>query len=93
MAEIILFEHANFQGRRKSVFGDIPNLNSPTDNDFNDITSSIIVVSGTWECFPDWNYEGTPSRLLTQGFYSSVSSTNNVGIPNDSLSSIKLRAE
>jgi len=95
-AEIILFEHAHFGGRRKSIFGDVLNLNAPGDNDFNDITSSIIVVSGTWQCFPDWHYEGRPSKQLvgyeqepTLGYYSYVENSN-VDIRNDSISSVKL---
>ncbi|TWP33424.1 beta/gamma crystallin-related protein [Leekyejoonella antrihumi] len=90
--EIILFEHANFHGRHKHLCADEPDLAAPEDNTFNDIVSSIVVVSGVWEVFADIDYGrpyvrvGTPVRL-GPGIYPNL---DPVGITNDDLSSLRL---
>jgi hypothetical protein len=48
MAEIILFEHINFEGAHRYLFVSDDDLGSAYDN-FNDITSSFVVVSGEWQ--------------------------------------------
>jgi hypothetical protein len=93
MAHIILFENANFHGKHKHLFMDEWNLNADDDSDFNDITSSIIVLDGTWRCFTEWSFNleqpGEQSELLGPGLYAFVEDPN-VNIANDSISSVKL---
>jgi Beta/Gamma crystallin len=89
MAEIILFEHANFHGRHKHIFRDEPNLNAADDHDFNDITSSIVVLLGNWQCFTDAGFQGESSQILPPGVYPFVENPD-VGIANDSISSVRL---
>lgn len=46
---VILFEHANFRGRHRHIFQneeDLFHTDSPNDEHFNDITSSIVVLDG-----------------------------------------------
>jgi Beta/Gamma crystallin len=53
--DIELFEHANFEGRRLSTRNSVADLY--TEN-FNDITSSIVVYAGQWELCTDANFGG-----------------------------------
>ena len=86
MAHLILYDGADFQGRRKDVYGDEAFL-----ADFNDITSSFVIREGVWEFFADANFRSPmgwsdPPRFVP-GTYRWVES---VGIRNDTISSVKL---
>jgi hypothetical protein len=89
MAEIILFEHINFHGAHKHLFTSEPNLNAVDDNFFNDRVSSFVVVSGDWQFSRDADYSGPDSNVFGPGLYNWV---ENVGVPNDSISSVALLA-
>jgi len=54
-AELTLFEHDHFQGRRFAVNGSISNL---AEAGFNDRTSSVAVRSGTWQVCEDVYFRG-----------------------------------
>ena len=86
MSEIVLFEHANFRGQHKHLYGSENNLAAQEDNFFNDKVSSFVIVSGTWQFFRDINFTGPASNVLGPGRFSFVES---VGIPNDSVSSVR----
>jgi len=86
MAEIVLFEHANYHGAHKHLFASEANLNAGDDNYFNDKISSFVITSGTWQFFRDSNFVGPASNVLGPGNYNWVES---VGIPNDSVSSVR----
>jgi len=86
MAEIVLFQHANFRGAHKHLYGSEPNLAAPEDNFFNDKISSFVIVSGTWQFFRDVNYGVPASNVFGPGRYAWV---EGVGIPNDSISSVR----
>ena len=86
MSEIVLFEHANFHGAHKHLYGSEGNLNAGDDNFFNDKVSSFVINSGAWQFFRDSNFTGPASNVLGPGRYSWVES---VGIPNDSVSSVR----
>jgi hypothetical protein len=83
MAEVILFEHANFHGAHKHLFTSETNLDASS---FKGLTSSIVIISGTWEFYRGWDYEGLEARL-GPGLYGYV---GNYGITNDALSSVQL---
>jgi len=85
MAHVILFEHINFHGAHKHIFASESNLAAGDDSFFNDRTSSIVVLSGTWEFFRDINFVDFEARLA-QGLYPNVTT---VGIANDSVSSVR----
>lgn len=87
MAHIILFEHSNFHGAHKHVFADEPNLDAGDDNFFNDRTSSFVILEGVWQFFRDRDFGNPASNPLGPGLYSWV---ENVGIPNDSVSSLRV---
>lgn len=43
---VVLYEHANFQGRQLAVSGPLPNLG---EQGFNDTVSSVVVQRGRWQ--------------------------------------------
>lgn len=53
--DIELFEHDNFEGRRFSTRTNVFDL---APENFNDITSSIVVYAGQWELCTDANFGG-----------------------------------
>lgn len=82
-AEVILYSSPNFEGEALRITGDVPNLRQFS---FNDEASSMIVVSGEWEIYPDRNYGGAgigvpPGRYATM---------EEVLFENNELSSIRL---
>jgi hypothetical protein len=86
MPEIILFQHINFRGAHKHLYGSETNLASADDNFFNDKISSFVITSGTWQFFRDINFLGPASGVFGPGRYNWVET---VGIPNDSISSVR----
>ncbi|NHZ97632.1 beta/gamma crystallin-related protein [Massilia sp. CCM 8734] len=86
MAEIVLFEHANYHGAHKHLFTSETNLNAPDDNFFNDKISSFVILSGRWQFYRDSNFQGPASRVFGPGLYNWVEAVN---IPNDSISSVR----
>ena len=85
VAQVILFQHANFHGAHKHVFVEEANLNAGDDNSFNDQVSSMVIVEGSWTFWRDANFSEPASRTLGPGIYSFV---EQFGIPNDSISSL-----
>jgi hypothetical protein len=84
---IIIFEHRDFRGRHRHIFGQEANLNNSEDNTLNDRMSSFVVLSGTWTFFRHSNFvEQVGGRTFGPGQYESVSDFN---IPNDAVSSLR----
>jgi hypothetical protein len=67
-AELTLFEHDNFNGRRFAVNGSVNNL---ADAGFNDKASSAVVGSGTWQLCDDAYFRGN-CVMLKAGEYPSL---------------------
>jgi hypothetical protein len=80
-AEIILFEHDNFGGRRFVLNGSLPDL---ANTDFNDAASSIVVRSGSWQLCEHAFFRGR-CITLAPGEYPSL---NRFGL-NDEVSSVR----
>ncbi|WP_425147145.1 beta/gamma crystallin-related protein [Deinococcus sp.] len=87
MGHIILFEHANLHGAHKHLFGSEENLNADDDNFFNDRVSSFVILEGHWQFFTNWRFKEPASNVFGPGVYNWV---EDVGIPNDSISSVRL---
>jgi hypothetical protein len=85
MAHVILFEHGQFRGEHKHVFGPEPDLNAQDDNFFNDRVSSLVVLQGNWAVFADSGFQRQYPPILGPGFYPSLP----VGINNDDMSSLQ----
>ena len=78
--EVILFEHPDFRGAHRHVFGkedDLsitnkvnpinPTAGNPAGGNFAGVTSSMIVVRGTWLFFAKKGCDGHPVQLPRKG--------------------------
>ncbi|MEH2459688.1 beta/gamma crystallin-related protein [Nostoc sp.] len=81
-AVITLYNDSNFGGDALGSDTDISDLSATA---YNDKASSINITQGQWAFYTDANYQGT-SVILNPGSYSSV---ENVGLPNDAISSFR----
>ncbi len=82
---VYLYQDAGFQGRRVQFFNGEDDLRRW---DFNDKTSSLKIVGNErWTFYRHINREG-PAVTLGPGEYS-LYRLNQLGIPNDSISSLK----
>ncbi|MEH2381144.1 MAG: beta/gamma crystallin-related protein [Nostoc sp.] len=85
-ADVILYKDPDGQGQSlgvNAVTGDgVSNIGllGGQDTTFNDQTSSIRVVRGTWSFFQDQGYGGDNTGLLAPGLY-------NLGHNNDAITS------
>ena len=84
MAQATLYANDNFAGQSLRMSGDTPNLQR---YNFNDRTSSIIVVGNRWEVCEDDNFRGR-CTVLRPGRYSALS---DIGLE-DGISSARLIA-
>ncbi len=83
--EAILYSKPDFQGEALRITGDVPNLRDRPYR-FNDETSSMVVISGEWEIYPDKDYGGA-GILVPPGRYASMEA---VLFENNELSSIRV---
>ncbi len=86
---IILFADINCSGGHKHVCETKAFL-----NDFNDVTSSFIILVGNWEFFVDANFVGQMGpgggKTLGPGIYNWIEDNGALGpASNDRLSSVK----
>ena len=80
-AQMTLFEHDNFNGRRFDVQSSVDNLGN---SGFNDIASSLVIRQGTWQVCDDAYFRGR-CVTLQPGEYRSLQS---MGL-NDRVSSAR----
>lgn len=80
--EAILYSSPNFEGEALRITGDVANLR---EFRFNDEASSMVVISGEWEIYPDRNFGGA-GILVPPGRYPTMES---VLFENNELSSIR----
>jgi hypothetical protein len=85
-AHAILFEHRDFRGAHKHVFGPEPNLASADDNFFNDRVSSIAIMRGNWVFFRHISFSDRYPVVLGPGLHQFV---GDIGLANDDLSSLR----
>jgi hypothetical protein len=83
---IIIFEHRDFRGRHRHIFGHEENLNNAEGNTLNDRISSFVVLSGTWVFLRHANFNEQVGGTFPPGQYEFV---GNFGIPNDAVSSLR----
>ena len=87
---IILFEDEGFRGRHKHVF----RWEEYIGDEFNDVTSSFVILSGHWQFFEDINCVGQMGygggKTLGPGIYDWIENPRVLGQgTNDKLSSLK----
>lgn len=83
---LIVFSERGLQGRHWHIFQDVPHIGDVSFT-WDDNISSIVVLAGRWQFFRDRNYHVPVGEPLEAGVYPTI---NDVGIPNDAISSIKL---
>ena len=83
---ILLFQHGSFHGAHKHVFSAEQNLNAPDDDSFNDAVSSLVVLTGNWVFYRDYDFCSKYPPILGPGGYPFVGF---VQIKNDDMSSLK----
>lgn len=81
-AQVVLYEHDNFQGRSSALRREAPNL---AVVGFNDVASSVVIRSGRWQLCSDAGYRGQ-CVTLGPGRYPSLRA---MGL-NDHLSSVRV---
>ena len=87
MAVCILFKDRDMRGNSLHLGAserDLRNRGEGNGN-WNDETSSIRIVSGTWQFFDHINFDGARSPVLGPGDYPTH---DHFGLPNDVMSSV-----
>jgi hypothetical protein len=95
--EVVVFEDAGFGGLQRRFNYDVSNATwyhayLPGElqyRNWNDLISSVIVISGTWQFFSDIDYGGAHSYEVKPGRYWYVEGPE-VNIANDKISSFKV---
>jgi hypothetical protein len=99
--EIILFEHPNFRGAHRHIFdteldlsesSSIPGVPArvlPALGQFDETTSSIIVVKGTWILYKNTGNTEPFPREAVPGAYPNVGT--DLEITGNTISSVKLK--
>lgn len=82
MADLQLFQHVNYNGRRVDTPESVPDLRSKY---FDDTVSSCIINAGVWMFYEDADFQGNFS-ILGRGRYRNY---NAMGLRNDTLSSVR----
>lgn len=81
--DVILYRDVDFNNTNLTVNASQGDGLRNLGNDFNDLTSSIVIIRGTWAFYRDVDFT-TFQTILEPGLYSVPPS----GIANDSLSSL-----
>lgn len=84
--EVILFQYGSLYGPHRHVFAAEANLNADDDNFFNDNVGSLVVLSGIWSFYADWNFGANYGIPGTTGTYPDLSALN---ITFDDMSSLR----
>src|SRR5260370_320768 len=85
--QVILFSDANFHGDHRHVFDSEADLSADS---FNDVVSSLVVLSGNWSFFRDSKFGNPYPVVLGPGMYSFV---EDFQIKNDDISSLQTTAD
>jgi hypothetical protein len=84
--DLILFEDSQYRGRALRVNATSGSGDSNlTNQGFNDKTSSIKVIRGTWQVYEHSNYTGRTKTLRPGDYYT----PQTLGLSNDSLTGIR----
>jgi hypothetical protein len=88
--DVILFEDSQYRGRALRVNATSGDGDSNlTDQGFNDKTSSIKVIRGTWQIYEHANYTGRTTTLRPGDYYTPPFGRRPNIVPNDSLTGIR----
>jgi hypothetical protein len=85
---IVLFGKKNFEAGSdgfRIIFTDTPDLRA---HDFNNRTSSFVIVKGRWRLYTKSEYGGERTKRLGPGLYADVTE---VGVDRNQISSLRCR--
>jgi hypothetical protein len=88
--DVLLFEDTQYRGRALAInatsgAGDENLDNAAIGSGWNNRTSSIKIIRGTWQIYTGDNYKGTTKTLRPGDYYTPQA----FGLPNDSLTGIR----
>lgn len=84
MAAIELYDNVNFDGGAMYA----TDISQPDLGGAANRTSALVIYQGTWNLYPEVNYQGWPKQLSASGDALRVSDVRSLGIANDSIRSI-----
>jgi hypothetical protein len=84
--QIVIFQHREFRGHHRHIFGFEANLSDAADSSLNDAVSSLVIVSGNWRFFKHANFQEPYPPTLGPGEYTWV---GDFGIENDNITSLR----
>ena len=82
---LIVFSEKEMHGRHWQIFNSIPSIGSVSFT-WDDNISSLVVLAGQWQFYRGRHYQDPVGAVLGPGIYPSLAE---LGIPNDSVSSIQ----
>lgn len=88
---ILLFDDKNFDGKSIDIEKGVPDLSTYKEGDFDECTSSLVILSGNWCFYRNPRFKkpfmrGGRPLVLGPGSYGNV---EDLGIKNDEISSLK----
>ncbi len=83
---IIVFEHSNFRGRHRHIFGEESDLHHPADSSMSGKISSFVILEGTWQFFRHAEFYLPYAVTLGPGPYPWA---NDFGIESDQIASLR----
>ena len=84
--EIVIYLARNMRGNHRHIFTEEPDLRHPEDPTFNDAVSSFVILRGWWKLYRDTNFMNAYDGEFGPGVYEF---TQNYGVKNDDMSSVK----
>ncbi|MDZ7970400.1 MAG: beta/gamma crystallin-related protein [Nostoc sp. DedSLP03] len=84
MAAIELYDNFNFDGG--AIYA--TDISQPDLGGAARRTSALVIYQGTWNLYPETNYQGTPVQLAATNQALRISNVQSIGIGNDSICSI-----
>jgi hypothetical protein len=69
---VIVFEHEDFRGHQRIIWGEERNLSHPADHCLDGSIGSFVVMYGNWQFFHQHDFQSPYNRIFTPGAYRSA---------------------
>lgn len=83
---MIIFEHSNFRGHHRHIFGEEADLHHPADPSMSGKITSFVILEGTWQFFRHADFHMPYTVSLGPGAYPWVTDQ---AIENDQIASLR----
>ena len=84
--QIIVFEHSNFRGQHRHIFGEESDLHHPADTSMSGKISSFVILEGCWQFFRLAGFHIPYANTFGPNAYPWV---DDIGIEDGHISSLK----